>query len=73
MQILMLTHNLAGTGGSYMRAFGLARALVQRGHSVTVIASRRRNGFGTLEANERGVGVIQVSDWWPQRARHGGL
>jgi len=73
MQVLMLTHNLAGTGGSFMRAFGLARGLVHRGHKVTLIASRRRNGIGTLEATEQGVGLVQVTDWWPERARHGGL
>ncbi len=73
MRILMLTHNLAGVGGSFMRAFGLARGLVERGHRVTLVASRRRNGFGTLEATEQGVGVVQVPDWWPERARHGGL
>lgn len=69
----MLTHNMSGVGGGFMRAFGLARGLVQRGHRVTLIASRRRNGFGTLEATEQGVGVIQVPDWWPERERHGGL
>jgi glycosyltransferase involved in cell wall biosynthesis len=69
----MLTHNIAGKGGSFMRSFSLAKALVDLGHEVTLLASRRRIGLGLREDNLGGVRVIQMSDFLTEQVRHGGL
>jgi glycosyltransferase involved in cell wall biosynthesis len=73
LKILLLTHNLAGRGGSYMRAFSLARQLAWRGHSVHLLASRSRVGLGVRTTVEDGVSVVEMPDFFPARARHGGL
>lgn len=73
MRILMLTHNMAGIGGSYMRAHSLARALAKLGMDVTLMASRRNCGWKVIRETRDGVQVIQMADFCPKRARHGGL
>ena len=73
MRILMLTHNLAGRGGGFIRSFSLAKELVHLGHEVTLLASRQRIGLGPVVGIIRGVRVIQVSDLLLEQVRHGGL
>jgi glycosyltransferase involved in cell wall biosynthesis len=73
IRILMLTHNMAGVGGSYMRAHSLARALVKLGMNVTLMASRRNRGWKAIREVRDGVQVIQMADFSPERVRHGGM
>ncbi len=73
MRVLMLTHNMAWYGGSFMRVFPLARELARLGHTVTVLASRTPPGGPRLDETRDGVRVIQQPDPLPERLRHGGL
>ena len=73
MRVLMMTHNMAGLGGSFMRAHSLAKSLVVLGNHVTLIASRRLPGRHRIEEEIDGVRVIQMADLLPERVRHGGL
>jgi len=73
MRVLMLTHNMAGLGGSYQRAWSIARGLSHWGIDVTLLAGRARPGLGLIQENRSGVNVVQVPDLFPWRLRHGGL
>ena len=73
MRILMLTQNCAGIGGSFMRAWSLARALARYGDQVTLLASRTRAGIRTLRTTRDQVMVSQSADIFPRRWRHAGL
>jgi glycosyltransferase involved in cell wall biosynthesis len=72
-RIAFLTHNLAGVGGSYQRALGLAAGLARRGHRVSLLASRRRPGSGLSLREVEGVTIVEQPDLAPRRLRHGGL
>jgi glycosyltransferase involved in cell wall biosynthesis len=73
MKILMLTYNMAGIGGSFIRAYSLAKSLVHLGYQVTLLASRRFPGRKRIKEEISGVRIIQMADWMPERVRHGGL
>jgi glycosyltransferase involved in cell wall biosynthesis len=64
---------MAGIGGSFQRALGLAIGLARRGHSVTVLASRRSPGLRRVTNSIGGVTIVEQPDLKPQRVRHGGL
>ncbi len=69
----MLTHNIVGVGGSFMRAHSLAKGLYHRGHDVTLMASNRRPGLRARLEIMDGPKVIEVPDLFGRRMRHGGL
>ncbi|MFQ5944212.1 MAG: glycosyltransferase family 4 protein [Anaerolineales bacterium] len=69
----MLTHNMTGIGGSFMRAHSLAKSLANMGHTVTLLASRRFSGLKMISEVHERVQVIQSADILPSRLRHGGL
>jgi glycosyltransferase involved in cell wall biosynthesis len=73
MRVLMLTHNQMGLGGSYARAFAIARALAAIGHQITLVASRRLPGLRPHVDLIDGVRLIQCADIFPSEMRHGGL
>jgi len=73
MRILLLTHNAAGIGGSYQRAWGLGRALAGRGHEVHLMAARARPGLRPRRTLEDGVRIWEAPDVFPFRIRHAGL
>ena len=73
MHVLMLTHNMAGIGGNFQRAWSIGRALAARGVEVTLLASRRVAGARRIESDQSGIRVIQMGDLFPRRLRHGGL
>lgn len=73
MRILLLTHNAAGIGGSYQRAWGLGRAMAARGHEVCLMASRARLGVRPRAMVEDDVRIWQAADVFPFRIRHAGL
>lgn len=70
---MLLTHNLAGVGGSYMRALSLASHLAMQGHEVTLMASRSKAGFRSRVRMVHGVRQIEMPDLMPRRVRNGGL
>ena len=73
MRILMLTHNIAGVGGSYMRAYSLAVPLVAMGYEVTLIGSTMQPTLRSDETLDRGVRILQMGGVTSDRIRHGGL
>jgi glycosyltransferase involved in cell wall biosynthesis len=73
MRILLLTHNLAGMGGSFLRAHALGGGLAALGHQVTLAAARKERGLRRLRESVDGVGVLQGADFFPERLRQGGL
>ena len=73
MKILFLTHNLAGVGGNYLRAFSLAREVARRDHAVTLLAGRAVPGLRVRETRLHDVRVVEMPDVLPRRIRHGGL
>lgn len=73
MRVLMLTHNMAGLGGTYLRAYSLAVPLVAMGHEVTLLASAAQPTLRTREMTVHGVRIIQMGGITPARVRHGGL
>ena len=58
VRILLLTHNLAGLGGSFQRAHALGRGLAALGHLVTLAAARREPGLRILRESGDGVEVF---------------
>src|SRR5687767_10639385 len=62
MRILFLNHNVARRGGTFYRAYQIARYLVRRGHAVTLltISAARRWGFDREEGE--GVEIIHAPD-----------
>ena len=73
LKILLLTHNLADVGGSYRRAFSLARQLAALGHTVHLMAGRRWPGKDRIMTPIDGLRVLEMADWMPERIRRGGL
>jgi glycosyltransferase involved in cell wall biosynthesis len=72
-RVLMLTHQCAGRGGSFMRAVSLARPLGEMGYDMTLIASRAAAGISSVRSNWHGVDVLELPDFFPHRIRNGGL
>ena len=72
-RILMLTHQCAGVGGSFMRAVSLARPLLEAGYDMTVIASRSDIGVTTRRSDWHGIHIIEMPDIFPRRIRNAGL
>jgi glycosyltransferase involved in cell wall biosynthesis len=60
-------------GGSFMRAFSLAREIARRGHDVTLMASRKDPGLRSRISTQDKVRIIEPVDIFPSRVRHGGL
>jgi glycosyltransferase involved in cell wall biosynthesis len=68
VRLLYLNHNVVGTG-TYLRALHLGRAMVRRGHAVTLVTTSRDNRFRVAAREEDGVRVIEAPDllWGPAR------
>jgi glycosyltransferase involved in cell wall biosynthesis len=73
IRILMLTHQRAGLGGSFMRAFSMAHSLVGMGYDVTLLASRAESGWGSIKEDWGGVHILQLRDIFPAHLRNAGL
>jgi len=71
MRILFLNHNVARRGGTFYRAFDIARYLVRRGHEITLltISADRRWGFEVEESE--GVTIVHTPDLLCSLARTG--
>jgi glycosyltransferase involved in cell wall biosynthesis len=70
VRLLYLNHNVVGTG-TYLRALHLGRAMVRRGHEVTLVTTSLRNRFHFDAREEDGVRVIEAPDLWWGPARTG--
>lgn len=57
----MLNHNIRGRS-TYFRAVGLAKELVKRGHSVTLMTIAPSARWRARRTNERGVDIIETPD-----------
>jgi glycosyltransferase involved in cell wall biosynthesis len=70
LRLLYLNHNVVGTG-TYLRALHLGRAMVQRGHEVTLVTTSRDARLGFVAREEDGVRVLEAPDLWTGPARTG--
>lgn len=62
LEILFLNHNVAGGGGTYLRALDVARELVRRGHRVTLLTIAPRNRVRFDMERLDGVTVVKSPD-----------
>lgn len=71
MRLLFLNHNVAWSGGTFFRAYHLARMLVRLGHEVTLVTISR-DRFATFGMEKReGVWVVESPDLMAGAARSG--
>jgi glycosyltransferase involved in cell wall biosynthesis len=70
MRFLYLNHNMRGSG-TYLRAFHLAAQAVQRGHSVLLVTTSRRNRLNFRRDIEAGVEILEAPDLFFGRGRTG--
>lgn len=70
MRLLYLNHNVSGRG-TYQRAFNFARAMVARGHEVTLVTTSPVNRLAVWEGDRDGVRVVEAPDLWWGPARTG--
>jgi SAM-dependent methyltransferase/glycosyltransferase involved in cell wall biosynthesis len=75
MRVLMLSYEIEGAGGSWVRAHSLAKGLSSRGHDVTLWCARdRRSPARSGEPHcVDGVAVVAFDGLAPDRFRHAGL
>ena len=62
MRILFLNHNVARKGGTFFRAYHLARYLVRAGHSVTLLSISADHRVGFTRDNSEGVEIVLTPD-----------
>jgi glycosyltransferase involved in cell wall biosynthesis len=62
VQLLFLNHNVVGTGGTFLRAFYLARELARQGHTPTVLAISPERKVGYSKYVTEGVDVVEMCD-----------
>jgi len=70
MKILFLSHNVAWSG-SFFRGFYWGRELVKRGHSVTILATSKKNKYYFTEYILDAVIIIEGPDLFSGRLRSG--
>jgi glycosyltransferase involved in cell wall biosynthesis len=62
LRILFLNHNVAEFGGTYFRAFDVARHLVRRGHRVTLLTISEKARWSTESEFIEGVEIVRTPD-----------
>ncbi len=62
MHILFLNHNVAWSGGTFFRAYYMARTLTRRGHRCTVLAISPHNHLRPSATVRDGVRVVETPD-----------
>jgi glycosyltransferase involved in cell wall biosynthesis len=70
LKLLFLNHNVAWSG-TFFRAFQLARALVLRGHRVTLVTTSPTARLGWQRRQRDGVDLVETPDLLWGRARTG--
>jgi glycosyltransferase involved in cell wall biosynthesis len=58
----MLNHNVAWSGGTFYRAYNVARCLVRRGHSATLLTISAKNRWGIEHEHAEGIEIIHTPD-----------
>ena len=71
MRILSLNHNVAWSGGTFFRAYHLARQMVKRGHHVTLLTISPENRFMLRRSVHEGIHLVETPDWLWGRGRTG--
>lgn len=71
MRMLFINHNVAWSGGTFFRAYHLARFLVRRGHHVTLLTISPQRRFGFQARHCEGVRVVESPDLLVGSARSG--
>lgn len=71
LRMLFLNHNVAGSGGTYFRAFDAARYLTKRGHSVTLLTISPRSRWRMEREVVDGVEIIRTPDLFWGTGRSG--
>jgi len=62
MRILFLNHNVVRKGGTFYRAYHIARHLVLRGHSVTLMSISPDQRMGFRVQKSEGVEIVETPD-----------
>ena len=62
LKILFLNHNVVRGGGTYYRAFDVARYLVRRGHSVTLLSIAPESKWTVEREINQGVEIVHTPD-----------
>ena len=62
MRILFLNHNVVRRGGTFYRAYHVARYLVQRGHTVTLLTISNERRWSLEREICEGVEIIHTPD-----------
>jgi len=62
MKLLFLNHNVAHCGGTFYRAYHVARYMVQRGHLATLLTISTNRRWGFIYEKSEGVQIIQTPD-----------
>jgi glycosyltransferase involved in cell wall biosynthesis len=70
VKLLYINHNVVGTG-TFLRAIHLARAMVRRGHEVTLLTTSRDRRLVFAQREEDGVRLVESPDLWWGAARTG--
>lgn len=71
MRVLFLNHNVAWGGGTFFRAYHLARHLVRRGHDVTLVSIDPARRWGFSQNVSEGVTIVSSPDLFRGSARTG--
>ena len=70
MKICLLNHNQIGQG-TYYRCYHFGKALVNLGHSVTLLTTSRKYFFKQRVTVDKGVNIIEFPDFFRGRLRNG--
>lgn len=71
LRILFLNHNVVRAGGTYFRAFDIARHLVRRGHSVTLLTISLEDRWRLTREVVDGVEIVHTPDLFWGMGRSG--
>ena len=71
LRMLFLNHNVVRGGGTFFRAFDVARYLVGRGHSVTLLSISPQSRFRREREVVAGVEIIHTPDFFWGMGRSG--
>jgi glycosyltransferase involved in cell wall biosynthesis len=69
LKVLMLAHHRRLKIGG--RSYPIAKALVRKGHQVTLLVISNRRRFGTIESEDQGIRIIETPDLLWGRLRSG--
>lgn len=73
MNILILTYEIKGRGGNYIRCYSLGLKLSKMGHQVTIIASPESVRLYSKISHIDNLTIIETADFFPEKIRHDGF